>query len=134
MAVVRIFGKEYPYVLSGERDLPREKQTIWWYKVADLETQYAVAEVIEFEGDPSKSESLRTIFRPNREAEAEIIRRCLVRVENLYDEEGRPLVWPSQRPKQDEFLAVLPSAWRTELATAFRSASVISEAEAKNSV
>ncbi len=134
MAIVRIFGKEYPYVLKKEGNLPKAEQTAWWYGVADLETQYASLEVIEFEGDPNQAENLRTIYRPDRRAEAEIIRNCLVRVENLKDEEGQSLEWPKDRQKQDEFLAVLPPAWRSELAAAFRSASRLSEDEVKNSV
>jgi hypothetical protein len=133
MAVVRIFGKEYPYVLKEERGLPKAEQTVWWYRVADLETQYTMAEVIEFEGDLNQGESLRTIYRPDRRAEAEIIRHCLVRVENLRDEEGRTVEWPENSRGQDGFLAVLPPGWRSELAAAFRAASSLSEDEVKNS-
>ncbi len=132
MAVVRIFGKEYPYVLREERKLPAHEQTLWWYGVADLATQYAMADEIEFEGDPNQGESLRTIYRPDRRAEAELIRSCLLRVERLKNEAGEDITWPSERDKQDEFLAVLPPAWRAELAAAFRSASRLSEDEAKN--
>jgi hypothetical protein len=133
MAVVRVFGKEYSYVLKEERMLPKREQTVWWYGVADLETQYAMSEVIEFEGDPSQSEGLRTIYRPDRRAEAEVIRSCLHRVENLKDEEGNPVEWLKDNKKQqDEFLAVLPPAWRSELAAVFRAASRLAEDELKN--
>jgi hypothetical protein len=132
MAMVRMFGKEYPYVLRQERDLPAHEQTVWWYGVADLVTQYAVSEVIEFEGDPQQTENLRTIYRPDRRAEVELIRSCLRRVERLKNETGEEIAWPSEREKQDEFLAVLPSLWRSELAAAFRAASQLSEDEAKN--
>jgi hypothetical protein len=132
MAIVRIFGKEYPYVLKDERRLPTPEQTVWWYRLADLQTQYAMADEIEFEGDPNQGEGLRTIYRPDRKAEAEFIRCCLLRVENLKDEAGNILEWPKDRQKQDELLAVLPAAWRSELAFAFRSASRLSEDDVKN--
>lgn len=133
MAVVGIFGKEYSYVLKQERKLAKQERTVWWYGLADLEAQYAMTEAIEFEGDPSQGDSLRTIYRPDRRAEAEIIRNCLVRVENLKDEAGKQVEWPKDKQKQDEFLAVLFSGWRAELASAFRSASKLSEVEVKNS-
>jgi len=133
MAKVRIFGKEYSYVLKEERGLPKEEQTIWWYKLPDLETQCLIAEAIEFEGDPGQAEGMRTVFRPDRRAEAEVIRRCLVRVENLRDESGRAVEWPKEKAAQDEFLAVLLPAWRAELAAAFRAAGRLTEDEAKNS-
>ncbi len=66
MATVPIRNKEYPYILKEEYNIPKNRQTIWWYKIADLETQYALADEIEFEADPENENELRTIYRPNK--------------------------------------------------------------------
>ncbi len=56
----------------------------------------------------------------------------MVRIENLKNDEGKTVGWPADTKAQDECLAVLLPTWRTELATAFRCASRLSEDEEKN--
>ncbi len=120
MAKVKAFGKPHMYVLEDERRLPRDKQTVWWYRIADLETQLALNEVLEFEGDLNDNSNLKTLYRPDRRGEAELIKNCLIRVENLHNEDGHAIEWPQDGQRQDDFLAVLPPVWRSELASAFR--------------
>lgn len=132
MATIKKFGKEYSYVLKEEHDKPEAEQTVWWYKLADLDDQQASVDIIEFEGDPNDKETLRTIYKPNIKAQARILLNCLTRVENLKNDDGESVEWPKANQYQKQFLASLPPAWRAELAGVFRQASTVSEDEAKN--
>jgi hypothetical protein len=133
MAVVRALKKEYEYVLKEDRNLEPKDQTVWVHKMADLDLQNRGSDSIEFIGDTSGDpEKLVTKVTANARLTTEIIRGCLIRVENFRDDNGEIIDWPKSNQPQLVFLARLKSAWRSELATAFRNAGTLSEEEVKN--
>jgi hypothetical protein len=133
MAVVRALKKEYEYVLKEDRKLEPKDQTVWVHKMADLDLQNRGSDSIEFIGDTSGDpEKLVTKVTANARITTDIIRGCLIRVENLKDENGDPVDWPKAHQPQLEFLSRLKPSWRSELATAFRNAGILSEEEVKN--
>ena len=132
MAVVKGFGEEYPYILKEDRKKKKTEQTIWWHKIADLDQQQLGGDIVEFEGDPTDNRVTRTIVKPNRKGVVDILTSCLVRVENLKNEKGEDVQWPTASQPRKEFLAVLPPAWRAELAMAFKQISTVSEEQVKN--
>lgn len=138
MGTIKTFGKEYRYVLKHERKLSEEKQTVWYYKLPTLDAQFEETEEITFQGDLTneKNKDVTTKFKPANEVkkQAKIIKSCLVRVENLQNDDGQPVEWPKDNRtfKRDEVIATLPPTWRAELARVFRNAATISEEEVKN--
>lgn len=142
MATVKTFGKEYKYVLKCEKDKPEKEQTTWYYKLPSLDAQFDEGEEIVFQGDLTSEESkdITTKFKPGNEIkrQAKIIRACLLRIENLNNDEGAVVEWPvstgskDRSREQDKVLAVFHPSWRAELARVFRSAATISEEEVKN--
>lgn len=142
MAIVKTFGKEYQYVLEQERSLLESKQTVWYYKLPSLDAQFDKGEEIVFQGDLTneKKKDITTKFKPANEIkkQAKIIRACLLRIENLNDDEGAVIEWPvstgskDRSKEQNKVLAVLHPSWRAELARVFRNAAIVSEEEAKN--
>ncbi len=138
MATIKTFGKEYSYVLKRERDKPESEQTVWYYKLPPLDAQFDEGEEIIFQGDLASEENndVTTKFKPANEVkkQAKIIKVCLVKVENLFNDDGQPVEWPkdNRTHKRDELIAALPPTWRAELAGVFRHAAIISEDEVKN--
>lgn len=133
MAVVRALKKEYEYVLKEDRKLEPKDQTVWVHKMADLDLQNRGSDTVEIIGDTSGDpDKLRTKVTANAKITIDIIRGCLIRVENFRDDNGDAIDWPKASQPQLVFLARLKPAWRSELATAFRNAGTLSEEEIKN--
>lgn len=119
------------------------EQTIWHYKLPTLDAQFDKGEEIVFQGDVADDKSIDNIITKVVAAnevkkQAKIIKACLVRVENLFNDDGQLVEWPiNSRTKdntseQGKIIAVLPHLWRIELAGIFRNAASISEEEIKN--
>lgn len=144
MATIKMFGKEYKYILEYERAktekgkeiVPEDKRTIWYYKLPTLDAQFNKSEEVVFEESTDKDGNKKSVSRliPANEVRKQIaiIKGSLIRVEKLFTDDKQPASWPDDDKQQEEFIATLPHTWRVELADAFRQAATISEEEVKN--
>lgn len=142
MAVIKTFGKEYNYVLKHEQKIPKAEQTVWHYKLPTLDAQVDEGEEVVLQGDFTSEESKDYTAKVKSGSEvkkqAKIIKTCLIRVENLFNDDKQPVEWPintrtkDNSKEQENIIATLPPAWRAELAGVFRNAASVEEEAVKN--
>lgn len=136
MATIRRFGAEYEYILKEDRKLPPDEQTRWIYKLASMEAQNLdtgdvilkdINEVTEEVGSAKvkSPNSVKNHFK--------VIKECLIRVENLRDDEGNEVKWDNNDGRRRNLVASLPASMRRELVGVFLSGASIDEEQEKNS-
>ena len=124
-------------MLKKDRELPDREQTRFYFKVLDYELQCAVQNniiesVAERTDDPNEGMTRSRYLTGTQERE--VLLNGLVRVENLQDEDGKDVEWPSdKREKQARllFLAGLRPLDRTELVLAIINAGRLDPEEKK---
>jgi hypothetical protein len=133
--IVKTFNSEYQYVLDAEKELAPKDQTVWVYKLPLLEDQYHDTGRVSMPVNVQKEEIKSAEWKAPHLLKKydNIIKKCLIRVENLKDEQGNIVEWPSANQPQKEFIAILPKAVRTELGRAFGDTGFLTKAQEKNS-
>ncbi len=132
MPTVKNPDKEYTYILTCDRELPQDKQTIFYYKIPSLEDQYnALGDGVTLE--KGKDGAVNAKVQINKKGEIDLLTGNITRIENLKDEDGKTLTWDGDAANKKKILSVLDGAWRAELADAIRSAGRLTEDDTKNS-
>jgi len=141
---IRTFNKEYEYVLKEDGELEKEEQTVWFYKMPNLNVQYGKNTILKFKGDVEKNkdnvETSCETESANKRADS-VIMSCLLRIENLFNDNDEKVGWPTKeeikttvalREARENVLACIPPEARGELAEEILKTSVLSEKEIKN--
>lgn len=132
--IIKTFGNEYEYILNAEKKLKSKDQTVWVYKLPALDDQYhdtgRVSMPVDAKNDEVKSAEWKA---PQLLKQYDnIIRTCLVKVENLKDEAGELVEWPNANQPRKQFIAVLPKSVREELGKAFGDVVFLTSEQEKN--
>ena len=132
MVIAKKIDVEHKYVLSCDRELPEQEQTVFYFKSLTLDQQYASIGN-EMEYIRSANGEVKTVMKIDKSGEIETLISCIVRIECLNDQDGNKVTWPTDADGRQKVLSQLDGEHRAELAEIIRTGTPLTEEAVKNS-